>query len=43
VDRLYRPAGFGSDLERVEHLFALFEPGLFTEIGEIGCVRLKSL
>ncbi|MCA3447509.1 MAG: class I SAM-dependent DNA methyltransferase [Rhodobacter sp.] len=25
VDRLYRPAGFGSDRERVEHLFALYE------------------
>ena len=25
VDRLYRPAGFASDRERVEHLFALYE------------------
>ena len=25
VDRQYRPAGFGSDRERVEHLFALYE------------------
>ena len=25
VDRLYRPAPFGSDRERVEHLFALYE------------------
>ncbi len=25
VDRLYRPRGFGSELERVEHLFALYE------------------
>lgn len=25
VDRLYRPAGFTSDRERVEHLFALYE------------------
>jgi hypothetical protein len=25
VDRLYRPSGFGSDRERVEHLFALYE------------------
>jgi len=25
VDRLYRPASFGSDRERVEHLFSLYE------------------
>ncbi len=25
VDRLYRPAGFASDRERVEHLFGLYE------------------
>jgi hypothetical protein len=25
VDKLYRPAGFNSDRERVEHLFALYE------------------
>ena len=25
VDRLYRPAGFTSDRERVEHLFARYE------------------
>ena len=25
VDRLCRPAGFASDRERVEHLFALYE------------------
>lgn len=25
VDRLYRPAGFANDRERVEHLFALYE------------------
>ena len=25
VDRLYRPAPFGSDRERVEHLFGLYE------------------
>lgn len=25
VDKLYRPAGFASDRERVEHLFALYE------------------
>lgn len=25
VDRLYRPSGFASDRERVEHLFALYE------------------
>ena len=25
VDRLYRPQGFGSDRERVEHLFARYE------------------
>ncbi len=25
VDRLYRPSGFGSDRERVEHLFVLYE------------------
>ena len=25
VDRLYRPAGFASDRQRVEHLFALYE------------------
>jgi hypothetical protein len=25
VDRLYRPAEFASDRERVEHLFALYE------------------
>ena len=25
VDRHYRPAGFASDRERVEHLFALYE------------------
>lgn len=25
VDRLYRPGGFASDRERVEHLFALYE------------------
>jgi len=25
VDRLYRRAGFGSDRERVEHLFGLYE------------------
>jgi hypothetical protein len=27
----------------LEPFAACFEPGLFTEIGEIGCVRLKSL
>jgi len=25
VDRLYRPAPFGSDRDRVEHLFGLYE------------------
>jgi hypothetical protein len=25
VDRLYRPAGFATDRERVEHLFARYE------------------
>jgi hypothetical protein len=25
VDRLYRPSGFASDRERVEHLFGLYE------------------
>jgi hypothetical protein len=25
VDRLYRPGGFASDRERVEHLFGLYE------------------
>ena len=25
VDRLYRPQGFASDRERVEHLFGLYE------------------
>jgi plasmid stabilization system protein ParE len=25
VDWLYRPAGFASDRERVEHLFSLYE------------------
>lgn len=25
VDRLYRPSGFASDRERVEHLFTLYE------------------
>ena len=25
VDKLYRPAGFASDRERVEHLFGLYE------------------
>jgi len=45
VDRLYRPAPFTSDRERVEHLFRLYEAmtaGLFAAEGRKQRPRLKA-
>ena len=32
VDRLYRPGGFASERERVEHLFGLYEKMIVTHL-----------
>jgi len=43
VDKLYRPSGFKSDAERVEHLFGLYErmTSLFAQEKPTGKKRAK--